>query len=412
MPNFLYIATNSLNKTVTGTVDGADKSAVIAILAKQGLRPISVKEGAGAGKALGSFSLGDLLGANKVKSDDIVMFTRQLSAMVSAGVPLLRALSSLEQHTESAALKKIMAFVIKDVEGGSALADALDKYPNTFSDVYVNMVRAGEAAGILDEILKRLAMQQEKNATIRKKVKSAMTYPMVLIVITIIAFFGLMLFVIPQIGKILLDLGGPDAKLPVLTQAMLAISKFMTSFWYILLPAIFGGVIALLRYIKAPKGKSIFHHLVLKIPGIKLIIMKVAVARFARTFAALMGAGVAVLEALSVTAHAVGNVVYEKALLDAAEAVKNGDTLSSIIEKSDLFPAIVAQMLAVGEETGQTDVVLLKVADFYEEEVDVAIDGLSAIIEPVMIVVMGSMVGLIAASVMGPIAGLAQNIKS
>jgi type IV pilus assembly protein PilC len=340
------------------------------------------------------------------------MFTRQLSAMVSAGVPLLRALASLEQHTESAALKKIMAFVIKDVEGGSALADALDKYPNTFSDVYVNMVRAGEAAGILDEILKRLAMQQEKNATIRKKVKSAMTYPMVLIVITIIAFFGLMLFVIPQIGKILLDLGGPDAKLPVLTQAMLAISKFMTSFWYILLPAIFGGVIALLRYIKTPKGKSIFHHLVLKIPGIKLIIMKVAVARFARTFAALMGAGVAVLEALSVTAHAVGNVVYEKALLDAAEAVKNGDTLSSIIEKSDLFPAIVAQMLAVGEETGQTDVVLLKVADFYEEEVDVAIDGLSAIIEPVMIVVMGSMVGLIAASVMGPIAGLAQNIKS
>lgn len=412
MPNFLYIATNSLNKTITGTLDAADKSAVITALTKQGLRPISVKEGAAGKKTASESGLSSLLGGNKVKSDDIVMFTRQLSAMVSAGVPLLRALASLEQHTESTALKKILVYIIKDVEGGAALADALAKYPNTFSDVYINMVRAGEAAGILDEILKRLAMQQEKNATIRKKVKSAMTYPMVLIVITIIAFFGLMLFVIPQIGKILLDLGGPDAKLPALTRGMLAISHILTTFWYIIIPLLVGGVVFLLRYIKTPVGKAMFHHIVLKVPGIKTIITKVAVARFARTFAALMGAGVAVLESLRVTAHAVGNVVYEKALLDAAEAVKNGDTLSSIIEKNDLFPAIVAQMLAVGEETGQTDVVLLKVADFYEEEVDVAIDGLSSIIEPVMIVVMGSMVGLIAASVMGPIAGLAQNIQS
>jgi type IV pilus assembly protein PilC len=412
MPTFRYTAINSLNKTVSGTVDAADKSAAITALAKQGLRPLSVKDGSKDSNAIGSFSFGDFLGGNKVKSDDIVMFTRQLSAMVSAGVPLLRALASLEQHTESVALKKILSLVIKDVEGGAALADALGKYPNTFSDVYVNMVRAGEAAGILDEILKRLAIQQEKNATIRKKVKSAMTYPMVLIVITILAFFGLMLFVIPQIGKILLDLGGPDAELPALTRGMLGISGILTGYWYIILPVFIGGILFLLRYIKTPQGKFVFHHLVLKMPGVKLIIMKVAVARFARTFAALMGAGVAVLEALNVTAHAVGNVVYEKALIDAAEAVKNGDTLSSIIEKNSLFPAIVAQMLAVGEETGQTDIVLLKVADFYEEEVDVAIDGLSAIIEPVMIVVMGSMVGLIAASVMGPIAGLAQNIKS
>lgn len=411
MPSFLYIATNNLNKTVTGTVEAADKSSAISNLVKQGLRPISVKEGSADGKSLSSFSFGDFLGGNKVKSDDLVMFTRQLSAMVSAGVPLLRALGSLEQHTESDALKKILGFIIKDVEAGSPLADTMAKYPNTFSDVYVNMVRAGEAAGILDEILKRLAMQQEKNATIRKKVKSAMTYPTVLIVITILAFFGLMLFVIPQIGKILTDLGGPDAELPALTKGMLAISWFMTTYWYIALPALVGSAVFVLRFIKTPKGKEMFHRLVLKLPGIKSIIMKVAVARFSRTFAALMGAGVAVLEALSVTAHAVGNVVYENALLEAGEAVKNGDTLSSIIEKNELFPAIVAQMLAVGEETGQTDVVLLKVADFYEEEVDVAIDGLSAIIEPIMIVVMGSMVGLIAASVMGPIAGLAQNIK-
>ena len=408
MPKFSYVATNNENKSVGGLIDAADRSAVIAALNKQGLRPVSVKQQA---NTKGKFSLNSLFGGGKVKSDDLVIFTRELSAMVSAGVPLLRALTSLEQHTDSLALKTVLAAVIKEVEDGAPLADALGKYPNVFSDVYVNMVRAGEAAGILDEILKRLARQQEKNATIRKKVKSAMTYPMVLIVITIIAFFGLMLFVIPQIGKILTDLGGPDAQLPPLTQGMLAISGFMTSYWFIVLPAAIGGVALLLRYIKTPKGKSQFHHLVLKIPGIKTIVMKVAVARFARTFSALMGAGVAVLEALDVTARAVGSVVYEKALTDAAVAVKQGASLSSVIEKNQLFPAIVSQMLSVGEETGQTDVVLVKVADFYEEEVDVAIDGLSAIIEPVMIVIMGTMVGLIAASVMGPIAGLAQNIK-
>ena len=239
-----------------------------------------------------------------------------------------------------------------------------------------------------------------------------MTYPMVPVAITIIAFFGLMLFVIPQIGKILTDLGGPDAKLPPLTQAMLGISGFLLHYGLFLIPFIAGGAFLLMRWLKTPAGKRIFHRVVLKIPMIEPIIQKVAVARFARTFSALIGAGVAVLEALTVTARAVGNVVYEEALIDAAEQVKNGKNLSSVIEKNPLFPPIVAQMLAVGEETGQTDTVLVKVADFYEEEVDVAIDGISAIIEPVMIVFMGSMVGLIAASVMGPIAGLAQSIKS
>lgn len=410
MPEFSYIATNKQNKTINGTIDAADRSGVINSLIKDGLKPVSVREAKE--NRSHSFSLSDFLGGNHVKTDDLVMFTRQLSAMVGAGVPLLRALNSLQTHTESVMLKKILGTVITDVQAGAPLADALGKYPNTFTDVYVNMVRAGEAAGILDEILKRLAMQQEKSSSIRKKVKSAMAYPMVLVVITIIAFFGLMIFVIPQIGKILKDLGGPEAELPLLTQAMLGISGFLTSYYFIILPVVIGGIVLLVRYLKTPKGKSALHHFVLKVPGIKSIITKVAVARFARTFSALMGAGVAVLEALDVTSRAVGNVVYEKVLKDAAEQVKNGATLSSVIEKSPLFPAIVPQMLAVGEETGQTDTVLVKVADFYEEEVDVAIEGLSSIIEPVMIVIMGGMVGLIAASVMGPIAGLAQNIKS
>ena len=407
MPKFSYIATDSNGKVVDGTVDMTDRSVVIAALIKQDLRPISVREGTKNGTLSKS-----IFNSNKVKSDSLVMFTRQLSAMVGAGVPLLRALGSLEAHTESPALKKILAVIIKDVEGGSPLADALEKHKSTFSDVYVNMVRAGEAAGILDDILKRLAMQQEKNATMRKKIKSAMTYPTVLIVITIGAFFGLMIFVIPQIGKILKDLGGPDAQLPVLTQAMLAISDFLIHRGFLLVPFIVVGVVLLMRWLKTPKGKRIFHTVILKLPMINQIVRKIAVARFARTFSALMGAGVAVLEALSVTARAVGNSLYEEALTKAAEEVKNGKSLSSIIEQNDLFPPIVAQMLAVGEETGQTDVVLVKVADFYVEEVDVAIDGLSSIIEPIMILVMGSMVGLIAASVMGPIANLAQSIKS
>ena len=409
MPKFLYIATTNENKSINGTIDANDRASVLSALTKQGLHPISVKEQ----HSKASSANINLFGTGtKVKSDDLVMFTRQLSAMVGAGVPLLRALNSLGEHSESPGLKKVLEGVISDVQAGASLADALGKYPKVFSEIYVNMVRAGEAAGILDEILKRLALQQEKNSTIRKKVKSAMTYPMVLISITVIAFFGLMLFVIPQIGKIVSQLGGPGAQLPGLTLAMLAISGFMTNYWYIVLPGIIGAVILVLRYIHTPKGKSQFHHLILKIPGIKTIVIKVTIARFARTFSALMGAGVAVLEALDVTARAVGNVVYEQALRDAAEKVKNGDTLSSVIEKNPLFPSIVSQMLAVGEETGQTDTVLVKVADFYEEEVDVAIDGLSAIIEPVMIVIMGAMVGLIAASVMMPIAGLANQIKS
>jgi type IV pilus assembly protein PilC len=408
MPKFAYIATDKDHKPINGITEQLDRANVIAALTKQGLRPISIRE---AKVFSSSFSLDRLLNSNKVKPDHLVMMTRQLSAMVGAGVPLVRALTSLAAHSESPALKTILSTVIKDVEGGSGLGDALAKHPTAFNDVYVNMVRAGETAGILDEILKRLAAQQEKSATIRKKVRSAMAYPMVLIVITVLAFFGLMLFVIPQIGKILTDLGGPDAKLPDITLFMLGLSDLITGFWYIVFPLIGGAIYAVLRYIKTPNGKAKFHKLILRIPGLRTIVQKIALAHFARTFSALMGAGVAVLECLHVTARSVGNVVYEKALNDAAVQVKNGKPLSVVISENPLFPPIVSQMLSVGEETGQTDTVLVKVADFYEEEVDVAIEGLSSIIEPAMIVLMGGMVGLIAASVMAPIAGLAQNIK-
>lgn len=407
MTKYTYTARSAKNpsKTITGEIEAGSRSDVVAAISRQKLSVISIKEVKEGGLSL-SF------GSGRVKSDEIVIFTRQLSAMISAGVPLLRALTSLSEHAESPNFKNALESIITEVQSGAGFGDSLAKFPNIFSDVYVNMVRAGESAGILDDILKRLATQQEKNATIRKKVKSAMSYPMVLVVITIGAFFGLMLFVIPQIGNIITDLGGPDAELPVLTQVMLGISGAIISYWYIIFPALGGATYGLIRYIRTKDGQKKFHRILLKMPPVNGIIKKVAVARFSRTYSSLIGAGVPVIEAIHITSRAIGNSVYEDALSAAAEKVESGDQLSIIVQQyEDLFPSILAQMLSVGEETGQTDAVLVKVADFYEEEVDVAIDGISSIIEPVMIVTMGGMVGLIAASVMGPIASISQNIQ-
>ena len=411
MAKFSFIAVRPSGETINSEVEATDRLSAINNIKSQDLKLISLKDTNEAKPGTINFSFGRK--NKKVKSDELVMFTRQLSAMVGAGVPILRSLNSMAQHAESNAFRDIINNVSRDVEGGMPFADALEKHPGAFNDVYVNMVRAGEAAGILDDILKRLAIQQEKNASIRKKVKGAMAYPTVLVIITIGAFFGLMLFVIPMIGKTIKDLAGEDAELPGITQMMLSISHFFVSYWYIIFPIIGGGIWFLLYFIKTPDGKKKFHYFLLKAPIISKIIKKVAVARFTRTFSALIGAGVAVLEALDITARAVGNTVYEESLKNAATRVKNGEILSRIIaEDNELYPPIVSQMLSVGEETGQTDKVLVKVADFYEEEVDTAINSLSSTIEPIMIVFMGGMVGLIAASVMMPIAGLSQQIKS
>lgn len=407
MPVFEYLLVNKKKETVSSTIEAADKLSAINTLKSRG-QLIKIEEKS-AKKAAG-FSFGKK--KKGAKTDELVMFTRQLSAMVSAGVPILRSLNSMAKHAESAGFRETINAVIKDIEGGMSFADALGKHPETFNDIYVNMVAAGETGGILDDILKRLALQQEKNSSMKKKIKGAMTYPIVLLAITIIAFFILMTFIIPVIGKTIKDMGGPDAKLPLLTEIMLGISDFMVSFWYLIVPAFIGGIWALIRYIKTPKGRVKFHHIIIKVPAVGAIVRKVAIARFTRTFSALIGAGVAVLEALDVTSRAVGNVVYEESLREATKRVQNGEVLSRIIaERDDLYPPIVAQMLSVGEETGQTDKVLIKVADFYEEEVDTAIDGVSSIIEPVMIVAMGGVIALVAVSVMGPITSMAGQVK-
>lgn len=408
MTRFSYIAADKQNNVIKGKTDLADRASVIEALTKQNLQPISIHQLKDVNPA---FDLDHLFEPTKVKSDHLVLFTRELSAMVGAGVPLLRSLSSIQKHSEDKVLQRILMLIIKDVEGGMMLADALAKHPEVFNDIYVNMVRAGEAAGILDGILDRLASQQEKSAAIRKRIKGAMAYPVVLMVIMVLAFFGLMLFVVPQIGTIIKDLSGGTGKLPGITLFMLGLSGFITSYWYILFPAIGLGVFGFIQYIHTKKGKRWWHTVLVKAPIISPVIRKIAISRFSRTFSALMGAGVAVLESLDITARSVGNVMFEEALKNAAIEVKNGKSLSSVLEKNELFPAIVSEMLSVGEETGQTDTVLVKVADFYEQEVDASIDGLSSIIEPLMIVLMGGMVGLIAASVMLPISQLSQNIQ-
>ncbi len=402
---FNYTATNKEGKTITGISESMTKEALIATLNHQGLRPIVVKANTGKNPLINRFNKN-----KKVKQKELVVFTRQLSTMVGAGVPLTRSLAMLQGQTESKYFKIVLIGITKDVESGIPLADALAKYPNVFSEVFVNMVSAGEAGGILDEILKRLATQVEQESSMRKKVKSAMTYPIAILTITTIAFFGVMIFVIPKIGKILTDLSGGKSTLPIYTRVMLSGSEFMQQNSILILVVFFGTIYAVRRYIKTAKGKYQFHSLLLKTPIVKMIITKVAIARFSRTFASLMSAGVGVLEALDVTGGAIGNKVIEAELKEAAKAVKNGKQLSDPLSKSKHFPPIVSQMLAVGEETGQIDTILIKVADFYEEEVEAVVDGLSSIIEPLMIIVLGAVVGLIAASVMGPIANLSKNI--
>lgn len=409
MPRFSYIAVNEKDEVIKGKTELPDRASVINALSKQGLRPVSIRKLKD--KKVQTKSSFEVFSQARVKDGNLAMFTRQLSAMIGAGVPLLRSLTSLEKYSEDRALKKILTQVAKEVEGGTPLGVALSKHPDTFDDIYVNMVKAGESAGILDEILKRIAAQQERSVSMKKKIRSAMTYPAILMGITVLAFFGLMIFVVPQIGDIVKGLGGPDAELPGITLAMLAISDFMITYWYAIIILIAVLIYALLAFVKTSRGKHMYHSLLLKLPAVKVITQKLAVARFSRTFSSLMGAGVAVLQAIDVTSRAVGNVIFEDALRGAMIEVQNGKSLSNVIGKDDLWPGIVSQMLAVGEETGQTDTVLIKVADFFEEEVDLAIDSVSSIIEPVMIIVMGSMVGVIAASVMLPIAQLSQNIQ-
>ncbi len=399
MATFEYKAITNAGKTISGTIEGNSKDSATEALSAQGIKVIQIELSKGKAKHLG-----------KVKLVDLVLFTRQLSTMVSAGVPLMRSLTTLQTQAENPTMKLVIADLVKEVESGTQLADALEKHPEVFTPIYINMVRAGEAAGIVDDILKRLATQVESSQTLRKKIKGAMTYPTVVFCIMIIAFFGIMIFIIPKIGEILKGIGGPDAELPALTAALLGISDFLIKFWPVIIGAAVGAGFMLRKFLKTEAGKRKRDEIILKLPIVGLLTTKSTVASFTRTFSALVGAGVSVVEALRITGRSLGNKLYEEDLEKAALQVINGKQMSEAIGESKLFPPIVSQMLAVGEETGQTDVVLVKVAEFYEEEVNTMVDSMSSLIEPLIMVVIGGGVAVIAAAVMGPIASISNSV--
>lgn len=408
MPSFDYIARLASGQVQKGTITARNRSAAIIALRAKNLQPLVVKETKS--KGAGNINI-TLPGSSGVKAKDLVVFTRQFSTMINAGVPILRSLSVLKEQAQSPTFKKVLDEVVSNVQGGSNLSDAFAKHPKVFSAIYVNMVRAGEAGGILDKVLDRLAYQQEKDSALRGKIRAAMVYPAVIFSVTMLAFFVLMTFIVPKIGAILTSLSNGTTKLPIYTRGLLATSHIMKQPAFIL--AILVGLpiafILFRRYIKSERGRYKWHSFLLKVPVIKVIITKTAIARFSRIFASLMGAGVSIIEAIETTAGAIGNAVIEKELLACSKAIQAGSQLSTELQKSEHFPPIVAQMLAVGEETGQTDTVIIKVAEFYEQEVDAAVGALSSVIEPVMIVALGGMVGLIAVSVFGPITQISTN---
>ncbi len=404
MPDFSYTARTAGNATQTGTVSAQNKAVAIESLKQKGLHPLVVKSA----KKTGLQMEIKLPGGGSIKPKALVVFTRQFSTMISAGVPILKALSTLKDQSDSPALKVALEQVTADVQGGMSLSDALAKHPKAFSEIYVNMVRAGEEGGILDQILNRLATQQEKDSTIRSKFKGAMIYPAVVTTVAIIAVVFLMVGVIPKLTSILIENGG---QLPIQTKIIIGISDLLIHKWPIILLVGGGGLFIFRRWAKTPKGHRNLHRFFLKMPIFGKIILKVNVARFARIFSSLLGAGVSVNEALETTAGALSNVVIRDSLIEASKMIRNGHTVSESLAASNILPEIIIQMAAVGEETGQLDTVLNKVAEFYEEEVDTIINSLSSIIEPILIVGLGTIVGFIVASVLGPITALQGSIK-
>ncbi len=408
MGQYSYSARDKTGAIKKGTLFAADRPAATASLAEKKLAPILIKEIVGEkGEGIKGLLSGGISLSNGVKLQDKVIFSRQFSTMINAGVPIVQSLNILREQSESKKLKDTVADVSKQVEGGATLASALASHPEVFNAIYVNMVKAGETGGILDQVLDRLATQQEKDAEVVSKVRSAMIYPAVITTATVSAFFFLMTVIVPKLSSIFEDAG---AALPWYTKAMLAISGFLVHDWFIVIGGFVVAVIAFTRWKKTPRGKRIIDRLMLKAPIIGPILVKVNIARFARTFGSLMASGISVLDAINSTKTALGNSVYQDELAEVAQKVKNGRPMSEHIRASKNFPAIVGQMLSVGEETGQIDSILLKLAEFYEKEVDTVVEGITSIIEPILIIVLGGMVGFIVISVFGPISSIGNSV--
>jgi type IV pilus assembly protein PilC len=379
MATFTYTARAFNGDLRTATIDASSRDDVIAQLRKQRLSVVKIDQDAA-----------KKVGRGAIKTRDVVIFTRQFSTMINSGLPLVQALTILAEQTDNKALAEVTKRVVFDVESGNTVADALSKHPRAFTNLYVNMVAAGEAGGILDTILLRLATFLEKNDALVRKVKGAMIYPAVIMSVAAIAVVVLLIFVIPVFAGMFASAG---QALPLPTRIVIGASGFLRSYWWIIGAIIITGGYMGKKYYATPSGKLVIDRLMLRMPVLGDVLRKSAVSRFTRTLGTLISSGVSILEGLEITAKTAGNRVIQDAIMQSRSSIAGGDTIAQPLQKSKVFPPMVISMIAVGEQTGGLDEMLSKIADFYDEEVDAAVSNLLSLLEPIMIVFLGVVVG-------------------
>jgi type IV pilus assembly protein PilC len=379
MATFTYTARAFNGDLRTATIDASSRDDVIAQLRKQRLSVVKIDQDAA-----------KKIGRGSIKTRDVVIFTRQFSTMINSGLPLVQALTILAEQTDNKALAEVTRKVVFDVESGNTVADALSKHPRAFTNLYVNMVAAGEAGGILDTILLRLATFLEKNDALVRKVKGAMIYPAVIMSVAAIAVVVLLIFVIPVFAGMFASAG---QALPLPTRIVIGASGFLRRYWWIMGAAIIVGGYMFKKYYATPSGKLVIDRLMLRMPVLGDVLRKSAVSRFTRTLGTLISSGVSILEGLEITAKTAGNRVIQDAIMQSRSSIAGGDTIAQPLQKSKVFPPMVISMIAVGEQTGGLDEMLSKIADFYDEEVDAAVSNLLSLLEPIMIVFLGVVVG-------------------
>jgi type IV pilus assembly protein PilC len=386
MAAFTYSAINAQGLELKGELHAPDLVAAREQLRSRGLLPQKLTEARGAGAGAASVF-------KKVAPKSLQVFSRQFATLIESGVSVVTALAILEEQTDNKHLASVIADIRSDVESGSILSEALARHPRVFSRLYVSMIEAGEASGTLDRVLDRVAVQIEKDAAIKRRVKSAMVYPIVVLVFASLVLAGLLLFIVPVFTKIFTQLNG---QLPTLTQMVVNVSNLLRHRWYIVFPVLFLSVWGLWRAKKTERGRQVWDQTKLRIPmKIGDVVLKVTMARFTRTLATLVGAGVDIVKALEITGATAGNWVVEEALAEVRVRVHAGVPIAQPLVENPVFPPMVSQMIRIGEETGELEKMLGKIADFYEDEVDASVSALTSIIEPIMMIGVGVMVGVI-----------------
>jgi type IV pilus assembly protein PilC len=394
---YAYSAINAEGLELDGTLHAPDLSGAHEQLRLRGLLAQSINELGDDADAKGSGSGGELKG---VKAKALQIFSRQFATMIEAGMNVVSALNILEQQTTDGTLSLVIVQLREDVERGLLLSEAMARHPRVFSRLYVAMVEAGEAAGILDIVLDRVALQIEKEQMIKRRVKGAMVYPTIVLIFASLTLTGMLLFLVPIFTKIFAQLNG---QLPMLTQYVVRVSDMLRGYWFIIFPFVFLSIFGTFRYKRTDGGRKRWDAIRLRLPlQIGQTVRKITIARFARTMSTLVAAGVDIIRAIEITAQTSGNWVYEQALLQARQKVHEGSPISQPLVDNPVFPPMVSQMIKVGEETGELDKMLGKIADFYEDEVDASIATLSSIVEPVMMIGVGLVVGVIVISMYLP----------